>query len=96
MTRTYVISARYASKLDQVLDKLMSDIKTDAIPEAFQDSCKVGEVIELRLSRKVPDQAMAVLDKAIKDAAAKQGIKLVRSGRTFSQVKADRARKGIP
>ena len=91
-----VIPAQYRTALARVLDKFKADTEAGAIPEAFQDSCKVGEVIELRLSRKVPDQAMAVLDKAIKDAAAKQGIKLVKSGRTFSQVKADRARKGIP
>lgn len=92
MTRTYVISARYASKLDQVLDKLMSDIKTDAIPEAFQDNCKVGEVIEVRLSRSVPDRAKALLDEIVRE---RNGIKLIKSGRTFAQVKADRARRGV-
>lgn len=91
MNRTDVVPAQYASQLGHVLDKLNAEIQSGAIPEAFRDKCRPGEVIELRWVRSVPNQADALIAEAI----AKSGIKLVRTERTFADVKADRARRGI-
>ena len=63
--RTYVISARHATQLDMVLDKLMAEVATS--PEWGQDKCRPGEVLEISITRSVPNVDRELFD-AIKGA----------------------------
>ena len=63
--RTYVIPAQHATRLDMALDKLMAEVATS--PEWGQDTCRPGEVLEIRITRSVPNVDRELFD-AIKGA----------------------------
>lgn len=90
--RTVILPAQLALKLDNALDKILSEHEAGVkLPKWAETDCKPGEVLRITITREVPNRAQEVLNEAVK----RSGIRLVKSDRTFADVKADRARKGI-